>query len=332
MNIQLNTDKANSGQLGQTGQLYNIDLKLEETSLKTRIEGAGSSARIEHHPPKNLKALDQDLEKYKKYLLAKFSKSYATQLFNNAVKYYDCLDEPKGILPLSKSVRGNILKAMANLAKYKGIYDQYKAKLKQYDIKWINNDDSFSSFLRIVNNNHSNLGSWYKTVQGTLRDNEKLWLRFNLLTGLRKQESIDSFNLIISNYQNGNLDNYYNEKLGILEHFKYSDLFLRQTKKVFISIVTKELISQICNSNPTSYHAIRKRVTRSNLNLRVRELRSYYATYLRKNGILSEYIDLLQGRIPKSVFVKHYLKIKDLKTFVKYALKITSSLEQSLIQ
>jgi intergrase/recombinase len=181
-----------------------------------------------------------------------------------------------------------------------------------------------------VNNNHSNLGEWYRTVQNILRDNERLWLRFNLLTGLRKQESIDSFNLIISNSQSDNLSEYYNDELGILEHFKYGDIFLRQTKKVFISIVTKDLISQISNSKPTSYQAIRKRITRAKHNLRVRELRSYFATFLRKNGILSEFIDLLQGRIPKSVFAKHYLKLDSIKELVHKVNAITTTLENNL--
>ena len=48
-NIQLNTDKAHSG---QSGQASNIDHKLNETSLNSKTRGAGSSARIEHHPPK----------------------------------------------------------------------------------------------------------------------------------------------------------------------------------------------------------------------------------------------------------------------------------------
>lgn len=113
------------------------------------------------------------------------------------------------------------------------------------------------------------------------------------MTGLRKQEFIDSFNLIISKYQNGTLDDYYNEELGILEHFNYPDIFLRQTKKTYISIASKELFSEICKSTPVSYQSIRKRITRSKQKLRVRELRNYYTTYLRKNGILPEYIDLL---------------------------------------
>ncbi|HEX6293560.1 MAG TPA: integrase [Nitrososphaeraceae archaeon] len=41
-----------------------------------------------------------------------------------------------------------------------------------------------------------------------------------------------------------------------------------------------------------------------------------FATYLRNNGIEQEIIDLLQGRIPKSVFVRHYYR-PDLQRFEK---------------
>ena len=81
------------------------------------------------------------------------------------------------------------------------------------------------------------------------------------MTGLRKQESINSFNLIIELAKQNKLTEYYNEELGILEHFKYADLFLRQTKKVYISKVSRELISEIAESDRVSYSAIRKRLT-----------------------------------------------------------------------
>ena len=48
-NIQLNSNKPHNG---QSGQQNNIDQKLKETNLYCRNSGAGSSARIEHHPPK----------------------------------------------------------------------------------------------------------------------------------------------------------------------------------------------------------------------------------------------------------------------------------------
>ena len=212
---------------------------------------------------------------------------------------------------------------MVNLAKFLGKYEDYKQKLKQNGIHWVNGDDSFNSFLRIINNNHSNLGAWYQAAQSNLRDNEKLWLRFNLLSGLRKEESITAFNQIIQLSKDGKLGEYYNRELGVLEHFKYGDLFLRHTKNCYISIVTQELVTEICNSQPVTYSAIRKRLTRKKQPLRIKELRSYYATYLRNHGILAEYVDLIQGRIPKSVFARHYLKVEDLKKLVTQVLAVT---------
>ena len=264
-------------------------------------------------------------------MLSKYCRSYALQLFNNSLKYQGFIENPQGISELPASIRGNILKAMVNLAKFLGIHEEYKLKLKNHGIKWLNNDDSFNSFLRIINNNHSNLGEWYKAAQNILHNNEKQYLKFALLSGLRKEEAINSFNLIINLSQQNKLSEYYNAEHGILEHFKYGDLFLRQTKKVYISIVAKDLISEICNSQPVSYYAIRKRLTSNKLTLRIKELRSYFATYLRKNGIISEYIDLIQGRIPRSVFARHYLKVEDVKELVSQTLAVTSTMERDLL-
>ena len=218
-----------------------------------------------------------------------------------------------------------------NLAKYLGCYEEFKVKLRNHGVKWVNQDDSFNSFLRIVNNNHSNLGEWYTTAQSILRDNEKLWLKFTLLTGLRKQEAINSFNLIVELSKQNKLSEYYNSELEILEHFKYADLFLRATKKVYISVVSKDLLSEVERSSEVSYSAIRKRLTRNSQNLRFKELRSYFATYLRKHGILAEYIDLLQGRIPKSIFAKHYLKIESIRELMQKVNSVTATIESSLL-
>ena len=89
-----------------------------------------------------------------------------------------------------------------------------------------------------------------------------------------------------------------------------------QTKKVCISIVNEALVSEIERSSKVSYSAIRKSLTNNKQHPRIKELRSYFATYLRNNGIISEYIDLLQGRIPRSIFARHYLKVEDIKELV----------------
>jgi intergrase/recombinase len=56
------------------------------------------------------------------------------------------------------------------------------------------------------------------------------------------------------------------------------------------------------------YNAIHKKFYRRHVEIRIKELRSYYASFMVKHGIISEEVDLLQGRVSKSVFVRHYLK------------------------
>jgi intergrase/recombinase len=65
--------------------------------------------------------------------------------------------------------------------------------------------------------------------------------------------------------------------------------------------------------------------------VRIKELRSYFATYLDLHETLVEYIDLLQGRVPKSVFAKHYLKIEYTKELVQKFNAVTTSIESRLL-
>jgi intergrase/recombinase len=47
---------------------------------------------------------------------------------------------------------------------------------------------------------------------------------------------------------------------------------------------------------------------RAGLPMRVKQLRSFYATKMRELCLLSEQIDLVQGRVGKSIFLQHYFK------------------------
>ena len=86
---------------------------------------------------------------------------------------------------------------MVNLAKFLGCYEDYKLKMKNHGIHWTNTDTSFNAFMRITNNNQSTLGLWYNKAQSILRDNEKLYFKFVLQTGIRKSEAQQAFNMII---------------------------------------------------------------------------------------------------------------------------------------
>lgn len=131
--------------------------------------GAGSSVRIEHHPPKNPgnSDLNINLTEYREFLLSKFSRSYALQLFNNGIKHFDCLESPQGISAIPAGVRGNVLKAIVNLAKYLGKYDEYKSKLSNCGIKW-ERSNGLRAFLRIFNASNNDIIKWYKEAREKL--------------------------------------------------------------------------------------------------------------------------------------------------------------------
>ena len=118
-------------------------------------------------------------------------------------------------------------------------------------------------------------------------------------------------------------------KKSCLEHFKFKDIFLRNTKNVYISFVPKSTILDIANSKPVTYSAIIKRLKRKGLRTRINKLRDYYATFMVKHGLIREEVDLIQGRIPGSVFIRHYWS-PSFKELRDRTLKGISLLEQSL--
>jgi intergrase/recombinase len=150
------------------------------------------------------------------------------------------------------------------------------------------------------------LVKWYSEAVDALRPNEKLWLKFLSETGIRKEEAIISFNKIIELAKENKLADYFNEELNVLEHFRFKELFLRGTKNVYVSIIPKSLVAEVASTQPVSYAAIRKRLKSKDLSCRMNELRDYFGTYLVKHGLIKEEVDLLQGRIPPSIFLRHY--------------------------
>jgi hypothetical protein len=255
-------------------------------------------------------------------------------IYGYTIKYSHCLENPQRLSELPASIRGNVLKAMVNLSKFLGCYEDYKQKLKNHGIHWANGDNSFNAFLRITNNDHSTLGSWYKEATKALRPNEKLYLQYTLKSGLRKHESQIAFNKIIELSKEGRLSEYYNSETKTLQHYIYLELSNRKTKRVYISIVDNPLINQIASSQPISYYAIRKRLSLHKIGkVRIKELRSYFVSYLRQNNILPEVIDLLQGRldIRNNVQLSHYFKIADMGKLSEQISAVTATIERDLL-
>ena len=186
-----------------------------------------------------------------------------------------------------------------------GCYTEFKAKMKNYGIR-IHRQSAVESFLRIMKASNSDILDWYGMTLKHLRPNEQLFLRFCKVTGIRKAEAITSFNKIIELSKIKDLPAYYDYQLKVLMHFRYHKEFLRRTKNCYISFVPDNLVNEITSSQPVSYYAIKCRLRKQGIKLRINELRDYFGTNLRKYGIRKEEIDLLQGRIPQEIFIRHY--------------------------
>jgi hypothetical protein len=276
--------------------------------------------------PKSQK--DIDWSRFKLYLESKYAKGYATAIFEYSRKYHGYFEDVNQIQLAKATTRNNIINSLVALSRYQGTYDKFKADMLSHGIKRYK-PDPIAAFTRIFNSNaHEGLAEWYNQARAVLYPNEKLYLRLMLLSGMRAMEGINCFNLIVelaSKYQT----EYYNENSKFLEHFRYPKLFLRNSKNCYVSCVPKSLLEEISKSSKVSYIAIDKRLNKASLPMKIKKLRSYYATEMRKLGLLSEQIDLIEGRIGKTIFLMHYFK-ENPKTLSDKILESLTSLEATL--
>jgi len=214
---------------------------------------------------------------------------------------------------LSVHRKAHVVKALILLSKFRGNYSEFKAKLSEYGIKW-ERSNGLRAFLRIFSATNNDVLKWYREANSNLRENEALYTKFLLYSGLRVTEAIQSFNQIIELSKQDKLSNYYDSEFQVLCHFKYPKLFIRRTKNCYITFIEPSFIKQISSSQTVSYFSMRKRLNRKHQRLRFNELRDKFGTYLLSHGILEAEINLLQGRIPVDIFIRHYWspKLKEL--------------------
>jgi intergrase/recombinase len=246
-----------------------------------------------------------DWKQYSDWVYARYAVTYARIILPNPRKYMYLMMDVRQLDILKPTIRNNVIKSLIVLSKYLGISNQFKESLKNYGVK-LHKQYSVESFLRILKASDSDILDWYVKAYDAVRNNEKLYLQFCKVIGVRKEEAINSFNLIIELAKQNKLSEYYNRELNCLMHFKYPKLFLRDTKNVYISFVPESLINQIVNSQPLTYPQIRKRLNHNKLTVRISELRDCFGTCLLQKGILEQEVNLLQGCIPVNVFIRHY--------------------------
>jgi hypothetical protein len=222
------------------------------------------------------------------------------------------------LLQLSPHSRLQSMKALTTLSKYLGCYEQWRAIIRRYNLKWTTGEESLQALHRYFDDSLS-LDVMMAKVKEMIRLLPTFMgqiVKFALVTGLRPGEVIESVRLLSRvNPGERQQQEYYNPERQALEHFRYPSVFLRRTKKAYISFVTPETVNEIMimanylqpPEKRPSYTAIRQACRKKGIYCNMAYCRKIFASYLSKEGISDTMIDMLQGRTPKSVLVQHYL-------------------------
>jgi intergrase/recombinase len=209
---------------------------------------------------------------------------------------------------LSKCNRRHAMAALANLAKFLGMYKDWKEIVSQAGLHW-QKTSHLEVFLSMFNTDIGDVKAWLEEASEKLPEKYSVTLRFAAATGLRPDEACKSISLLSELAETDKIGEYLNAQLGVLEHFRFPNLFLRGCKNCYISFVPEELLELILYVKPkVKANGLRSAIEKVGLKVRIKDLRKLFATTLRENGISEEVIDLLEGRIPQSVFLRHYYK------------------------
>ncbi|MEM2153251.1 MAG: integrase [Candidatus Bathyarchaeia archaeon] len=236
---------------------------------------------------------------FEAWLRGRVSERHVRDIMRYAMRYARFLDGNLNELAgMSESKRHHIMEALSALAKFLGVYEEWRGLIKNHGLKWaINSDKLIISRLK-RNPNVDEVIRWARRVKGV--PGLSLFVDFVAATGLRLDEALKSWNLILER------DDYYNPANSCLEHYKFDWLFIRRTKKAFISFAPAELISAIrAGGIRLTEAAIRLRIKRRGIPSRFSDLREYWATFMTRHLTLAE-IDFLQGRVGTSIFMKNY--------------------------
>jgi hypothetical protein len=233
-----------------------------------------------------------------------------------AKKFYGCLlrRDLKPLLDLSKDQRAHCVNALCSLSKFLGVHDEFPCLMKKYGLKWsVRSDDLIiARFTKSLN--PLDVFDWIRDVKTCcpeLRD----FMDLMAATGIRYDEAVESYNLIIKLFGENRLNEYYKADRDALEHFRFKDIFLRRTKKAFVSFVSATLIERIRDNKPLNLYSVQTKVKRKTGKLRFGDIREVHGTLLTRYLGEAE-INFLQGRISSSVFMRNYFNpalISDLK-------------------
>lgn len=197
------------------------------------------------------------------------------------------------------------MKALSSLARYTGAQSDWLAIRQRYGLQWSTGTEKIDAFTRFFDDSKDldTMMGWLKEALQVLPARYANFFLFCTLTGMRASEAVEAVRLLHSSSTS-----YYNPEKQVLQHYRFPDIFIRRTKAIYISIVNDEIIdiARKIDKTPT-LNSLKMALKHRHLSMQLKYCRKIYASWLHRCGISSDLIDMLQGRIGKKIFLKHYL-------------------------
>jgi len=277
-------------------------------------------AHIRSHEPLQGNGAQDDIDykSFEEWVYANYRPFTARPVLAYAQKYGYLLQTGNlnMLHSFSDGKRSASIKALCTLSKFLGMHTEFSAMIKNYGLKWAGRSDDDIIIDRLSKNSDVKpLIEWIKNARKISEITQLIDLM--VATGLRLIEAVECYRLIIELNRQGSLSTYYNSERQLFEHFRFKSVFIRNSKKVFISFVPHRIVDAIATiRQPISYDRAQKLAECHLKKLRFADLRELYASISVKNLKESE-IDFLQGRISSRVFLRNYFNpqfISDLQT------------------
>jgi hypothetical protein len=247
----------------------------------------------------------------------RYAKQYASVLISHQMKNSE---SDSLLITLSPNKRIHVMKALSSLARFTGQQDAWRTYRQRYGLQWSTGTEKLDAFTRFFDDSKTldTLLAWLKEALQVLPTNYANFYLFCTVTGLRASECVEAVRLLNFGHPGNHKATrtimgedsplYYNPEQKILQHYRFPELFIRRTKTVYISVVDDSIVSiaRKIEKAPT-LNALKMQSRRTCLSMKLKYCRKIYASWLHKFGISSDLIDMLQGRIGKNIFLKHYL-------------------------
>ena len=275
---------------------------------------------------------------FRKFLLQSINKKTVNGRVRYAREFTHVLQsgDAQPLLQLSAEKRLHVMKSLACLSKFLGCHDTTWTTIKRkYNLKWSSGKGALDIFERCYGDDSNNLDTMLQWLRQMRQELASLYYNvflFCTLTGLRTNECFEAIRLI---KDPSTFERYYDRSGQVLRHYAFPEVFIRRTKAAYISLVKEEMLEDIvingitirpCNYMKVMYFVVRSKGLRMNMHY----CRKIYSSYLRQYaGIESEIIDLMQGRIPSTIFAKHYFR-PNLQQYTRRVLDALKQLQQEL--